>query len=332
MKKIVFVNLVTIIALILILEILIRIFNLASLQGYDKNFFISENNITLNKPNSLLTVAGIKVKTDKNGYRIPFKKNQFKIDSKSILIMGDSVSFGFGVEEEKTFIGISRDETKSNLINTSVIGHNLNSYLYLLKKNINKFPNKFDKVVIFLCLNDIHLPQGVISKKDLKKINNQSEESSFTKVLKNNFFLKINVILREKSALFVFLKSVSTNSVRRHYDYMAKYYENDSSLTSYSNYIREIKNFSELNSIKIDFILLPYALQVIKNCERNYLKPQFKIKKIFENLKLDLHDFTDNFCQAGKDKNFFLGFDPVHLSKNGHKFVSRLIVEKGIIY
>ena len=78
MKKIVFVNLVTIIALILILEILIRIFNLASLQGYDKNFFISENNITLNKPNSLLTVAGIKVKTDKNGTEFLLKKISLK--------------------------------------------------------------------------------------------------------------------------------------------------------------------------------------------------------------------------------------------------------------
>lgn len=332
MKKIIFVNLVIIFALVASLEISIRIFNLVSLQGYDKNFFISENNITLNKANSLLRVAGIKVRTDKNGYRIPIENYEFRENAKSILILGDSVSFGFGVDEQKTFVGISRGQVDSNLINTSVIGHNLKSYLYLLNKNIKEFPTKFDKAIIFLCLNDINLLQGAIPKKDLRKINNQAEESYLIKILKNNFFLKINLNLREKSALFVFLKSISTNSVRRHYDYTAKYYENDSSITNYSDYIKEIKSFSKLNSIKIDFVLLPYALQVIKNCEGNYLKPQVKIRKIFDNLKLDLHDFTDNFCKAEKNKNFFFRFDPVHLSKTGHEFVSRLIIEKGIIY
>ena len=52
MKKIIFVNIIVILTLVIVLEILIRYLNIVSLQGFDKEFFISENNITLNKPYS----------------------------------------------------------------------------------------------------------------------------------------------------------------------------------------------------------------------------------------------------------------------------------------
>ena len=58
-----FVNIIVILTLVIVLEILIRYLNIVSLQGFDKEFFISENNITLNKPYSKnLVVAGKELK------------------------------------------------------------------------------------------------------------------------------------------------------------------------------------------------------------------------------------------------------------------------------
>tara|TARA_B000000441_G_scaffold130809_1_gene114462 strand:- start:834 stop:959 length:126 start_codon:yes stop_codon:yes gene_type:complete len=36
---------------------------------------------------------------------------------------------------------------------------------------------------------------------------------------------------------------------------------------------------------------------------------------------------TNEFCQE-KEKKLFLNYDPVHLSENGHQFVSNLLIEK----
>ena len=63
--------------LVIICEILIRSFNIVGLQGSDKNFFFSENDVVLIKPNSIFKVAGKKVKTDNNGFRIPTKNYKF---------------------------------------------------------------------------------------------------------------------------------------------------------------------------------------------------------------------------------------------------------------
>ena len=97
------------------------------------------------------------------------------------------------------------------------------------------------------------------------------------------------------------------------------------------NQINNIKKLSEEREIKINFILLPYAYQVINNCNKNFLKPQQTIKNIFSELNLKLNDFTPYFCQNPDKKSLFLAYDPVHLSNIGHQFVNRLIIENKII-
>ena len=129
MLKILSINILLIILLLFSSEFLIRNLDLVPLQGYDKKIFIEENNIVLNRPNSLLIAAGKKVKTDKNGFRVPLKETKYDGNFKNTLILGDSTSFGFGVDEKDTFVGILRDNVKSNLHNGSVIGHNLDSYI-----------------------------------------------------------------------------------------------------------------------------------------------------------------------------------------------------------
>lgn len=330
MKKVIIVNFFIIFLLIFILEILIRSLNLVSLQGYDKNIFFSENNITLSKSNKSFKVFGKKSKTDINGFRIPLKDFSYDKSKNFTLILGDSVTYGVGVEEKNSFIGILRKrENKNNLLNSAIMGHNLESYLYLLKKNKIIFDDKIDKSIIFLCLNDIVRFQGVVFNKNLEKKN--TGISFFKNIYQNTFLIKLNLFLREKSSLFVFIKSLTTNPVKRHFQYMNALYDNKENLIEFENYLNQIKEFSDSKNINLKFVLLPYAYQVINNCDKNYLKPQNEIAKIFKNLDYKYIDYTEKFCQTANNKDLFLPFDPVHLSKSGHKHVSDLLIQDNII-
>ena len=323
MKKIIFINFFIVITIILFLEILIRLFNIVELQGYDEQAFYSENGIILSKPNNYFKVFGIKSKTDKNGFRIPIKNYSYKYVKKTTLVLGDSITFGVGVEEKNTFIGILRNNSRANnLYNAAIFGHNIESYLYILKKNHAKFKDEINQVLIFLCLNDVVPYQGTIfeNKKDLNK--NKFQKN----IIENKFALKLNIFLRERSVLFVLLKGIFTNPIKRHYDYMRALYDNEKNLVKLEKDVNEITNFLIKNNLNYKYVLLPYAHQIKNNCQKELLKPQEMIKKIFDNQNIDIKDFTNEFCKNDNKKDLFLKYDPVHLSRYGHKYISDLVI------
>ena len=327
MKKIIFINFFIVITIILFLEILIRLFNIVELQGYDEQAFYSENGIILSKPNNYFKVFGIKSKTDKNGFRIPIKNYSYKYVKKTTLVLGDSITFGVGVEEKNTFIGILRNNSRANnLYNAAIFGHNIESYLYILKKNHEKFKDEINQVLIFLCLNDVVPYQGTIfeNKKDLNK--NKFQKN----IIENKFALKLNIFLRERSVLFVLLKGIFTNPIKRHYDYMRALYDNEKNLVKLEKDVNEITNFLIKNNLNYKYVLLPYAHQIKNNCQKELLKPQEMIKKIFDNQNIDIKDFTNEFCKNDNKKDLFLKYDPVHLSRYGHKYISDLVIAEKI--
>ncbi len=325
MKKIILINFFIVAIIIITLELIVRFFNIVGLQGYEKNAFYSENGITLSKPNNSFKVFGIKSQTDINGFRIPVDNYVYNDKKNSILILGDSVVYGVGVKEKDSFIGLSRNNfKKKNLYNSAIFGYNIESYLYILKKNYKKFNNEIDKVIIFLGLNDIVAHQGVVFKK--KSINSIENDNFKKNIFKNTFTLKLNVYLRERSALFVLLKGLLTNPVERHFDYLNILYDGEKNLIEFKNNVREISDFMKKNNLKYNYILLPYAHQIINNCEKELLEPQEIINKIFSEENLLLKDYTSEFCKISNKKDLFLKYDPVHLSKYGHKHVSDLLI------
>jgi len=328
-KKIIFINFFIVLILILSLEIIIRFLNIVGLQGYEKEAFYFENGIIFSKPNNTFKVFGKKSKTDKNGFRIPLKNFSYKNEKNSILILGDSVTFGVGVKEKNTFIGISRNNLQdNNLYNTAIFGHNIESYLYILKKNHKKFKNEMNEVVIFLCLNDLVPYQGAVFKKKEKE---KKEIDNFEKnIVKNTFAVKLNVLLRERSSLFVLLKGFLTNPIERHYNYMKVLYDNEKNLKGFEKFVIDIDEFMSKNDLKYRYVLLPYAYQVRNNCKKNFLKPQEIIKEILNKKNLNLRDYTSEFCKIPNNNDLFLKYDPVHLSNYGHRFVSELLMQDNI--
>ena len=326
MKKIIVINFIIIILVFLTLEGFIRIFNFASVLGHSENLFYTDNNITLLKKNVSGSIFGKKVYTDTYGFRVPKLDYEYNSNSNKILLLGDSVSFGVGVNEEDTFIGLWRNNTNDNLFNASVSGHNSSSYSKLLDDYSIKFPN-LSKILIFICLNDIVSYEGVLNKTNLNDLK-KTKNFNFIKNLRSNIFLvKLNFFLRDKSALYVFLKSVLSNPPQRYFEEVYPLYLNKKLVTNLQKNFLKIKKLVEINDLNLQVIILPYSYQVEEeNCnnQKKFL-PQLKIKEILNDHKFDYIDFTNDFCNKKNTKQLFLKHDPMHLSEFGHKFVFELL-------
>lgn len=328
LMRLIFFNFIAIIFILLLFEFFLRFFNVITLQGYEKNIFFSQDNITFHLPNITKKVMGKKLKTDSNGFRIPLENFDYNKDLKSIFILGDSVSFGVGVKEENTFIGILRKKINYNFYNSSVSGHRIENYPFLLKKYHKQFPHVKD-FIIFLCLNDIVAIDGIMRKEALKIKNDN--KNFYNNFLSKAFLIKINFYLREKSTVFNLAKALGTQNVKRHFNYIIPFYENNLMLNDYERNLKNIIDYSINSKIKVQFVLLPYKHQIKKNCSSEMMSPQKQINSLFQKLNYQLFDFSEEFCNKNDNNNLFLNFDPMHLSKDGHKFVSQLILRENLV-
>lgn len=316
MKKIIFYNLLIITLIIFFLEVSLRIFSSLNELGFDKNLFNLESKIRVHNKNIKSKAFGKKVFTDSNGFRVPTENYTYNQANKSSIIMGDSVSFGVGVLEEKTFVGLLRNKHPNiNFFNSSVSGSNVETYLELLTIYSENF--NYDNVIIFYCINDIVQSKGVLTKKDFYK--------------KNYIAAKINVFLRNKSLIYIYLKSIITDPEKGYYEYIAPSYKDETSLYDLTQSILAINKITLEKDKKLHFVILPYEYQTReKNCNNKYLFPQNKLTKILTNNKIEYSDFSKDFCDYDSPKKLFLTFDPVHLSVTGHKFVFDLIQKEKI--
>ena len=321
MKKIFFINLITIISIILILELIIRFFNYSNLMGADSKLFNWQNGHHYLTPNSSGLVFNTKVYIDKSGYRVPYNSFAYAGD-KNVFFVGDSTTFGMGVPEEEIFVGRLRKKfNKINFLNTAVPGYQIKNY----EKNLSSLKKikDVDKIIYFITLND------VFSSSNIK---NFANEKKFEIERNNNFWLKLknfqiirylNNSLRNKSYLYMFLKGKFTDPSKRYFQNVNKFYK--------ENEIKVLLDFvKKLNMISKDnlyVITLPYEYQTRK-CNADDLIPQKKIKDLFKNIKINYYDFTEYFCKSDVPEKNFYKFDPMHLSSEGHRLVSDLLKKK----
>lgn len=310
MKKIFIVNFFFILLIILFLEIIMNIFQFSGLMGIQKGVIYKTGDTHYLKPNNEGIVFDEVIFTDSNGYRVPSKSYKYSGDS-NIFILGDSVAFGNGVKEDKTFIGLLRKEfINKNFLNSSAPGYQINDHVNVINQTA-KFRN-VDKIMYFFTLNDIYGSSNIIN------LDNKKKESDY-KLKKYKLLNDLNSYLRNKSYLYMFIKGIGTDPSKR---WFLNLYENfkKKDLDGTKNYFISLKNFS--TKIQSDFIviLLPYEFQT-RNCSKNILKPQKEISDILLNLNIEFKDLTNVFCNQKNPKKNFYKFDPMHLSKLGHKLV-----------
>jgi len=318
-KKILLINLATVFITIFFLEILSNYLKLSNLKGIEKGLIDTRNSIHKMIPGSSGIHFGKKIFIDEYGLRVPFKGYSYNEKNRSILIVGDSTTFGNGVSEEETFIGRLRDDFKDlNFYNTAVPGYNIRHFKETLN-NFDKFKN-IKKVYYFVTLNDLYDGRSIVELDSKKKENSGSKKIS---LFDRDFIIKVHAFLRNKSYLYMFILGVITDPSKRYFKNIITYYENNNMLEM-KEYISSLKNTSSKKNIELKIILLPYEYQT-RECTSQNLGPQKKIIGILKNLKIDYSDYTKEFCNYDKPIALFYKFDPMHLSSKGHSFVYDLL-------
>lgn len=311
MRKVFIINLAVIILFIIFLELVSNFFKLSNIVGIQKELINDNDEVIYLRPNKKGLIFGEEVFTDSYGFRVPSKNFKY-LYTENIFILGDSVAFGNGIKEEYTFVGLLRKKFDNiNFVNSSVPGYQMKDQINIIKKS-KEFKN-INSILYFFTLNDVYGSSNIVDITS-KKISNDTFNLTKIKLLDD-----LNKFLRNKSYLYLFLKGVGTDPSKRWFNALHANYENLDPNVIKENF-KFLDNFSKNIGTNLIVILLPYEYQT-RNCNENILKPQKKLIKILKDLNIDTKDLTYKFCNDKKSKKNFLKFDPMHLSKHGHKLV-----------
>lgn len=326
LKKVFFINTIIFFLIILLLELTARLLNLSDLVGVDSKLVItSEKNFHYLKPNSQGLVFNKKTFIDKYGFRVPRLDYNYK-NKRKIFVIGDSVSFGNGVKEEDSFVGLLRSNlNRYELYNSSVFGYQAYHHENRIDE-INKFL-PVHKIFYFLTLND------VFPSPNIKVLNNNYKAENKYKIIEMmkefinpDYINQVNYTLRNKSYFYMFLKGLLFDPQKVWFQNIYNYYSlND--LTNFNKYIKVLNNKAAEVNADLYIIILPYEFQT-RECHDDILMPQNTVKKIIKNNEVKFFDFTAEFCKNAKPKELFYKYDPMHLSAKGHRLVYDIIKNK----
>lgn len=268
------------------------------------------------QPQTTGTSFGKTVFIDEFGFR---KISSPQHNTDSWIILGDSVTFGVGVETEDTFVQLLQNTLpRTKLWNTAVIGYNVRNYrdvLYHLTSEQQDVQN-VRKVLLFLCLNDIDL-------------NDNIEQAPSTRALNYRYVQNLLSFMRRHSKFYMRMKAALTDRSKFYFlnDYQL-YKEGGESLTQSMEILNEVNTFLRSRNISLMVVILPYEYQ-LRTKDAQYLAPQKLLAAHLKEMGISYLDAYEYFeSSEGDKKELFLYADFGHLSKRGHRIVFNLLRER----
>lgn len=258
MSKILIVVLAFIVAF-LIIEFALRIMDYHP-RFMEMNMFVEEENELLPyklKPNYTGYQIGKEVAIDSEGNRVikpsPNKPSGefINADSKTILILGDSVVFGFGLQDDKTIA--SQFQTLINQADSNYVVKNIaapgytswNEYEALNQYLVN---HEVDIVVLFYVFNDITLDNHALIT---MKRDQEMKYSSVKKALYKNIYLLS--LIKDMGASLDSNSNTGNKSNAQEpiVDQLYRTYLNQEALDYSIEAISKIKSLCEQNNIEL---------------------------------------------------------------------------------
>lgn len=274
------------------------------------------------------------VYTDGNGFRIPSPDYQYPTtQSNKVLILGDSIAFGPGVAEEKTFVGLLRASKPDwAIFNAAVVGYGVYDYLNVVRSLIDK-GHHYKFTVLIMCLNDVSNGSAIL-------LDNPSVPRTFSIVerIRNlTFGAAANQWLRKNSKLYLYIKGLVTNPSMRHF--YADYLNYGDNVDQKLRVVEELASELRRVGIPLFIVISPYEYQLRArditahndHVVADLMLPQRRIADFLSDKGVSNYDSTGFFLSqtAKGSANFFLPFDPMHLSESGHMvmhmFIDRLL-------
>lgn len=267
-------------------------------------------------PNASGICFGKTVFTDDFGFRKMSSPEKYDA---SWLILGDSVTFGVGVETKDTYVQLLQNNFPTvKLWNTAVIGYDLRNYrdvLYHLVKERQAIPN-LRKVILFFCLNDVVLSYN---------LNKGADEG----IERSQYIEPVLSFLRRNSKFYILMKNTVSDRSLYYFQRDYQHYKDASEdFAASMKILDEINGFLRERNINLSVVILPYEYQLRKK-EEQYLLPQKLITAFLKEKGISYTDAYESFVQVGDNVGEnFLYADFTHLSTKGHQVIFNLLKER----
>lgn len=256
---------------------------------------------------------GALVSVDQYGFRnttIPVDKAK-----KCRLLIGDSVTFGIGVEDNATFGAILNAAIDSiNFVNPSASVYNIDSYIDIFKKLVVDNPHglQYSGVVIFWCLNDVYstIPDLQMPGGKMRSI-----------------FSDFLTVIRIHSRLYHFFKKIFFDRPKTYFEFdLIPYKEGGSDFQQAVHKICILKELSEQAGLIFDLVLAPYEHQLSQG---NFL-PQEVFGNAVKACGVEVYDpFKNNKLKGFAAEEFYLYGDGIHFSALGHREFAQALLRQG---
>ena len=316
------VNLATVVVIFLVLEGVVRLthpdLGPIGTDGALLDDFVYGQTRGYNR-NSSGTSNGAVFNIDERGlisYEKPYNR-----ENPSVLLIGDSVTMGIGVDPDSSFAGIlSKSLDTVNVVNPSLIGYASTDYQRLVHyflanpRVVQLEKMDIQHVLLFWCLNDIYadLPPTAVPGGDVRRLGGEMLHH-----------VRLNV------RLYQVLKNMFFDRARSYYEYDELYYTPSGLYFQRAvSDLKKIKETCDKNGVPLTVILLPYEYQIRAKDGVPIDLPQSVLKQAIEDPEfriLDLHEVLRSRPEASKA--LYLYGDGIHFSKTGHRVVAEYVLD-----
>ena len=296
------------------------------------------------------TVKPYKVFTDDNGYRYSKKARKHKL--KKIVFLGDSFTYGYGVDYKDSFTGIIENELENyEIYNLAVPGYGVQKYYYQLNEflKINEASKIFlvldmtdisDAALRWKKINDLKTPV-IKSKRIIKNISNwkKFQNSNFkgTRLIIYNLrnftrYLKIQIISKKMSTKDLALSSEIANFTYKKLDPNNKINESNffEALKVIENNFQNISNLAKKNKAELYLVIFPWPETLI-NGQSQFNWEKFANSLCAKNTCKELINFFEDFENIKENnqnwKNLIYIDDDVHFKKFGNEIIASKILK-----
>jgi hypothetical protein len=281
---------------------------------------------------------GVSLTTDEFGFRHdPQQKPQPKTVP-AIVILGDSVPNGIGVEASVTFSTLLANRLQKRIINTSVTGQGIKDYENVVRYFVipKRAELNIERAVLFVTLNDVDPDQSgaVAIRHYLEQQQPSSPKTSHKPFMvrlaeRLNEAFNFNTWLIQRSKLYLLLKGISYDSSKAWFLGDLDRFRSLDDLKGFSKRLRAIKAALDAAGIPLLVVIVPYEYQLRQPTTEN-LFPQEMLGKILTEGGFKFLDMRSQFQEAQKQKSlrssdFFLFNDHAHLSAAGHALVAEAL-------
>lgn len=258
------------------------------------------------------------INSNKYGFRN--KKDFKKVKKDAFYVVGDSHTFGHGLEEEKRYSDLLETKYKiGEFVNIAISGMGVDGYHKALRYS-KKNGAQIKRIFLGLTLeNDINDYEKMFSK--VKVLPEQKNYLSYFKEL-----------LRSKSSIYNLL----TTAIHRNSElkkiaiklkliipaHKVRQYADKKAIISTVNYINRIK--SEFNPEQFYVLLLPSrGLWFVENTEE-YFNEHNSIKRLLEQSNLTIIDPLSVFLKSDNPRKYHFKYDG-HFNELGHSVIASVI-------